>query len=191
MFIFTFAFSADISKKCTVDEDLIFKIAEGNMEALQDLYDAVYDSVYGFALSITKNSHDAEDVLQDTFLAVHKNAPDYISKGKPMAWILTIAKNFALMKMRSKNREMIAEEFVLENIPAFCELESVEEKAAIKALLEILTDEERQIVMLHAVSGLKNREIASLLGMSIGTVLSKYHRAIRKISAREEFKNVK
>ena len=97
MFIFTIAFSADKSKKCTVDEDLIFKIAEGNMEALQDLYDAVYDSVYGFALSITKNSPDAEDVLQDTFLAVHKNAPDYISKGKPMAWILTIAKNFALI----------------------------------------------------------------------------------------------
>ena len=84
---------------------------------------------------------------------------------------------------------MIAEEFVLENTPAFSELETIEEKAAVKALLEVLSEEERQIVMLHAVAGLKNREIASLLGVSLGTVLSKYHRAIKKISEREEIYN--
>lgn len=189
MFILSLILSEESPIKSTVDENLIIKISEGDMEALQDLYNQSYDSVYGFALSILKNTHDAEDVLQDTFLAIHRNAASYVPKGKPMAWILTITKNFALMKMRSKGREMIAEEFVLENTPAFSELETIEEKAAVKALLEVLSEEERQIVMLHAVAGLKNREIASLLGVSLGTVLSKYHRAIKKISEREEIYN--
>ena len=58
-----------------------------------------------------------------------------------------------------------------------------------ETFLGILNDEERQIVMLHTVSGLKNREIAALMEIPLNTVLSKYHRAIKKLknSMKEEF----
>ena len=61
-----------------------------------------------------------------------------------------------------------------------------EERAALKAALESLTDAERQIVLLHAASGLKHREIGKLLDLPLATVLSKYHRAVKKLRAQLE-----
>ena len=172
--------SAD-SIKSTVDDALILKIAAGDMDAFHTLYRAAHSGIYGFALSITKNPHDAEDVLQDTFLSVYENALSYRPEGKPMAWIFRIARNFALSKMREKAKEPMSEEFILENTEAVSQLESVEEKETVKALLSFLNDDERQIVMLHAAAGFKNREIAQVLGLKLSTVLSKYRRALKKL----------
>ncbi len=172
--------------KSTVTDELILKIGEGDMEAFHTLYEAASPAVYGFALSIIKNTHDAQDILQDTFLAVHENAFGYVPSGKPMAWILTIAKNFSLEKLRKYKKEPIAQEFVIENEQAIDSLKNVEEKEAVRAMLELLDDEEKRIVMLHAAAGFKNREIAELLDMKLSTVLSKYHRAIKKLQANKK-----
>ena len=56
-----------------------------------------------------------------------------------------------------------------------------EDRMMLQFLLGILSDEERQIVILHAVSGMKHREIAALLDRGLSTVLSKYNRAIKKL----------
>ena len=56
-----------------------------------------------------------------------------------------------------------------------------EDRMMLAALLRLLTEEERQIVVLHAVSGMKHREIAALLKMNLSTVLSKYNRALKKL----------
>ncbi len=56
-----------------------------------------------------------------------------------------------------------------------------EDKALIQTCMESLSDEERQILVLHAVAGFKHREIAKILGLKLSTVLSKYHRAIKKM----------
>lgn len=56
-----------------------------------------------------------------------------------------------------------------------------EDRMALSALLAALEDTERQIVVLHALSGLKHREIAEMMQMPLPTVLSKYHRAMKKL----------
>ena len=56
-----------------------------------------------------------------------------------------------------------------------------EERLALEALLEALSDQERQVVALHAIAGLKHREIAQLLSLPLSTVLSRYHRALNKL----------
>ncbi len=167
--------------RSTVTDGLILKIGKGDMDAFHALYEAAHSSVYGFALSIVKNTHDAQDVLQDTFIAVHENAVGYLPQGKPMAWILSITKNFALGKLRKNAKEPLAEEFIIENERAIDDIANLEQREAIKAMLAVLDDEEREIVMLHAAAGFKNREIADLLGLKLSTVLSKYHRAIKKL----------
>ena len=58
---------------------------------------------------------------------------------------------------------------------------NAEDKLTVEQLLNTLDENERQIVVLHAVSGLKHREIASMLNMPLATVLSKYNRAIKKL----------
>lgn len=165
----------------TVDDKLIKDIAKGSMEALHTLYEKTHKSVYAFALSITKNTHDAEDILQDTFLKIYQKAADYTSYGKPMAWIFTIARNFALMKIRDGKKEGSLEDD--NDLPEqdFSFVEDLSERIILKTTINKLDDNERMILLLHAVAGLKNREIAELLDMSINTVLSKYNRTVRKM----------
>ena len=179
----------EFSATSTVDDTVIQEIVNGNMNAFHRLYENISRSVYGFALSITKNTYDAEDVLQDTFLTIYRKAGDYQLHEKPMAWIFTIARNSALMKLRAQKKEIGLEKSQVENSIAFSKIEEAEAKIMLQAFLDMLNDEERQIVMLHTVSGLKNREIAALMGIPLNTVLSKYHRAIKKLknSMKEEF----
>ncbi len=175
--------ASEFAASSTVDDTLIAAIAAGDTASLHRLYDAVSGSVYGFALSITKQPQDAEDVLQDTFVTIYDKALTYQPQGKPMAWILTIARNHALMRIRSRKREASFEETVADNSLSFSRIERPEDRQAVETLLTILTEEERQIVVLHAVAGLKNREIAAVTELPLGTVLSKYNRAVKKLKA--------
>ena len=58
---------------------------------------------------------------------------------------------------------------------------TMEDRSILRACMEQLSDQERQIVTLHALSGFKHREIAELLQMPLATVLSKYHRAVKRL----------
>ena len=95
MLIFLTAVEGAFAVKSTTDDALIERIAKGDMDAFRMLYENVSGSIYGFVLSIVKNAYVAEDVLQDTFLTIHQTAGSYKPMGKPMAWILTIARNLA------------------------------------------------------------------------------------------------
>ena len=159
----------------------LYQIAQNDPEALKDLYLRTSTSVYAFALSMLKNAHDAEDVLHDCYLRIHASAAGYESDGKPMAWILTIVKNLCRMKMRQYGKTADVDEDVWSSFPAADSLATEEDKIVLRACLERLSDEERQIVVLHAVSGMKHREIAQITDIPLPTVLSKYHRAIKKM----------
>ena len=103
------------SKIKIIDEDLLHRIAQGDMEALRCLYDIAGYAVFGFALSMLKNKQDAEDILQDTFLKIRSAAHLYQPRGTPMAWILTMTRNFCLMKLREKQKNQAIEEKMMEN----------------------------------------------------------------------------
>lgn len=163
------------------EQELMSKIASGEKDAFHQLYQDAAQSVYGFALSIVKNKQDAEDILQETFIKIRENAASYKSRGKLMAWILTIARNQAMDKLRSYQKISYCEDEVLENIPDFSNICDIELRLTLQEAFCILTDDERQILLLHAVSGLKHREIAALLHKPLASVLSRYHRSLKKL----------
>ena len=167
-------------------DSLLRSIAVGDQEALGKLYHGTQGAVYGLALSILKNAQDAQDVTQDTFVQIWENARRYQPKGSPMAWILTIARNLSRMRLRQSFRigELTEEEW--DAIPADSPAVTTEDRAVLQAALAALGDRERQVVLLHAASGLKYREIAALLELPIATVLSKYHRAMKKMKDQME-----
>ena len=141
--------------------------------------------MFGLALSYLKNRHDAEDVTQDTFVRAWENAPSYRPQGKPMAWLLTIARNLSLMKLREKDRtESLPEEDWA--LPGPDDALTTEDRTVLSAAMSVLEDEEQRIVLLHAVTGLKHREIAESLSLPLSTVLSKYHRALKKLRRKLE-----
>ena len=165
-------------------EDCITRIAGGDKDALADLYSRTRPAVYGFALSIIKNAHDAEDILHDAYLQVWNAAGGYRRQGKPMAWVLTITRNLAISRLREHGRteplvqedwqDRLADRLIDGNVV-------IEDRMMLEAVLSALSDEERQIVTLHALTGLRHREIAALLGLPLPTVLSKYSRALKKL----------
>ena len=162
-------------------EEILAAIAHGDKEALQHLYQSTRTAVYGFALSILKNRHDAEDILQEVYIRIFHSSDSYRPEGKPMAWIFAITRNLALMRLREGRRYGELPEEARAQIPAKDSGLSTEDRMVLDAAMQGLTDEERQIVMLHALTGMKHREIAEVMELALPTVLSKYHRAIKKM----------
>ncbi|MEG1633533.1 MAG: RNA polymerase sigma factor [Oscillospiraceae bacterium] len=162
-------------------ENYIASMANGDRSALAALYNETKTAVYGFALSILKNTGDAEDVLHDAYVKLYQAAPRYRADGKPMAWILTVTKNLALSLLRSSAHSADVPEDEWQLFYAESPSVTTEDRIVLDAALLRLGQEERRIVMLHAVSGLKHCEIAELLSLPLSTVLSKYSRAIKKL----------
>ncbi len=180
--LFTFAFGKDSERaRAAVRDEDILAVARNDPDALRRLYEKTSKGVYAYALSLLKNAHDAEDVCQETFLSIYDKAGDYEPQGKPMAWIITVAKRHALTVLRKERGKSYIEEAEKANAEAFSRTENTEQRLLLQAATEVLNDDERQIVMLKAVAGMKAREIGKILGMPLNTVLSKYHRAIGKM----------
>ena len=80
-------------------------VAAGSTEALERLYNTAKAAVYSYSLSVLRNVQDAEDVLHDCFVNIFTAAAGYRPHGKPMAWIITIAKNLCFARLRQHNRQ--------------------------------------------------------------------------------------
>ena len=177
-----FSSTPDLYAESTaVLDSCIEAIARGDTDALERLYTKTRGAVYGFALSIVKRPQDAEDVLQDVYIQVWQGAEGYRSQGRPAAWLMTIARNLALSRLREQDRvtALSPEDWQAQfaGRPAV----TAEDRLTLEALLALLSDQERQIVLLHALTGLKHREIAVLLGLPLSTVLSRYNRSVKKL----------
>lgn len=161
----------------------IARMSQGDTDALGRLYELTHGAVFGYALSLIRDAHEAEDIAQETFVKAHLSAGAYRSEGKPMAWLMRIARNLALDRMRSAKRTVtMSPEDWMERFadrPDF----SRSDAETLAELMEALRDDEREIVSLHALTGLKHREIAALMNLALPTVLSKYNRALKKMRA--------
>ena len=164
-------------------ERLLSGIAAGRPEDMSELYSRTRTAVYSLALSYLGNAHDAQDITQDTFVQVWERAGQYRPNGSPMGWLLTVCRNLALMRIRKADRHADLDDSGWDAIPAEEKGLSVEERALLQDALALLDKNERRVVMLHAAAGMKHREIAVLLEMPLATVLSKCHRAIKKLRA--------
>ncbi len=162
-------------------DGLLALVARGSREAFSTLYERTRSDVFGFALSMVRSRTEAEDISHDVYLRIWTAAPNYKSSGKPIAWILTITKNLALMRLREQGRvsDTTAQEAMmfLADDPGV----SPEDRHLLSQALKELPPEELQIVTLHAVSGFGHGEIASMMGMNGATVRTKYRRALAKL----------
>lgn len=160
---------------------LLLRVGQGDREAFARLYGLTRGAVYALALSLLRDAHEAQDVAQDVFVRVWESAPAYRSQGSPMAWLLTVARNMARSRLRRSGRQIALDEEAWNAIPAAAP--DMEDRQLLRGALARLGAEEREIVLLHAVTGLKHREIAQLLELPLSTVLSKYHRGLKKLRA--------
>ncbi len=166
-------------RKVYIDERLFERILGGEQDAFRELYEITYKPLYAFLLSHTLNSEDAQDLLQDTYIQVYKNCHLYRKQGNPMAWMMKIAKNLFLMKCRKERDAVNYDE--LENELGFTDISNTDNRIVLEKMFQLLSQEDRDLIILHDVGGMKHREIAKLLDMPLGTVTARYNRGIRKL----------
>ena len=169
------------TKEIFIDEKLFKRIGANDMEALEELYNLTERTLYAYVLSVVKNHDETLELMQETYLKIMSAAHLYKPMGKPLAWMFTIAKNLYLSKIRKEKREINMHSIEVEDDLRFSYVTDRDDRMVLETALNILTEEERQIVLLHAVSGMKHKEIAESLGLKLSTTLSKYHRALKKI----------
>lgn len=162
-------------------DGLLNRVGQGDREAFARLYGLTRGAVYALALSLLGDAQEAQDVSQDVFVKVWESAPSYRSQGSPMAWLLTVARNLARTRLRQGGRQVGLEDEEWMTLPAAASDVSPEDRVVLQGALAALDAGERRVILLHAVAGLKHREIAQLLELPLSTVLSKYHRGLKKL----------
>lgn len=164
-----------------LDEFLIVRTGQGDRAAFEVLYEKTSNAVYAYAFSLLLNRENAEDVMQESFLKIRAAAHLYQPQGKPMAWILTITRNLCMMRFRSEKRqtELLPEH--LEGEIGLSVIKESEDRMVLETALKVLSKEELRIIVLHAVSGMKHREISDSMGLPLSTVLSRYQRGLGKL----------
>ena len=182
LILYTLSEKAQLSRSEQI-EAYIADIALGKMDALSKLYELIKTDIYAYALSKLASKPDAEDVTHDTFVLIYKHAKQYRAEGKPLAWIFTIELNLIRKLCNSQRPNLSLDEAIGTKSSESDFTNQIINSQFLKEVLGKLSPEEREIITLHVVSGLKHREIAKLLDKPLSTVLSKYNRAIKRLQA--------
>jgi len=170
-----------------VSDRLMKQVAKYDSIAFEQLYNQSSGAVFGLAMSILGHQADAEDVVQETFISIYNKASTYKGKGKGMAWIFTITRNHALMKIRERNKHSHIDLDEVHNVGNENTIEEdIHKETLVKVLLNTLKEDERQIVVMHAMSNMKHKDIAQVMNLPLSTVLSKYKRSLDKLRLRME-----
>jgi RNA polymerase sigma-70 factor (ECF subfamily) len=157
--------------------EMIRGVAGGDDQALASLYDATSRTVYGLLLRILSDPSAAEEVLLDVYAQVWRQAKTYSGeRGKPLAWLTTIARSRAIDRLR-RGRQERRLTVPLEEASRAARGEGVEEcvlagevGAVVRAALDSLAPEQRDVIELAYYGGMSHSEIAAARGLPLGTV---------------------
>ena len=168
--------------------DLIKQVAKHDREAFSQLYDRFSTLVFTLAMRMLKIRSDAEDLLQQVFVEIWRQAQSYsVERGSPEAWIINIARSRAIDKMRLLRRT--GGSFVLTQDPApKASAENVgssvaesEVRMAMNSALANLPASQRKVVELAYLDGLTQTEIAERLSEPLGTVKTQMRSGIQRL----------
>ncbi len=172
------AYPADLHAVEETRSEMIRRVARGDSSALAELYDATSPFVFGLALKILRDSGAAEEVTLDVFLQVWRQARAFDDKrGKPSAWLVTMARSRAIDRLRSKARPWVSAE-PLDAAAARSsdgpgpheECERSERRRRVASAMAQLSPEQREAITTAYFSGLSHSEIAARLGKPLGTI---------------------
>jgi RNA polymerase sigma factor (sigma-70 family) len=162
------------------DRDVLARVSNGELDALQELYDRYRTMAYSIALRITADASLAEDVVQDAFLGAWRNAARYAeARGSVKTWLLSIVHHRAVdaVRRRRPTTELPEAEappprtLTLPDI--WPEVAGNLDRAEIAAALATLSDVQREAIELAYFGGLTQVEIADRTGAPLGTVKSR------------------
>ncbi len=162
------------------DAMLVHRLLQKDVSAFEQLYDRHSRIVYGLLLRILQQAGTAEEVAQDVFLQLWRNAAQYDqSRGPFVPWLLTLARNRALDTLRLKSERQRRREDQTEEMPPVVavpqyekELDEKRRAEKVRALMGSLNPQQKKAIELAYFQGLSHTEIAAALKEPLGTVKS-------------------
>ena len=173
-------------------EHLVDGLRRGDHEAFERLVRAAQHRIYGIALRMLRDRTEAEEVAQEVFLRVHRSARDFRGDSKLSTWLYTITSRLCLARLaRPERRARTVTSDELPEIPdtqadPSATVESGELRSALERCIGELDEDRRIVVVLRDIHGLPYEEIATALGIELGTVRSRLHRARAELKDRLE-----
>lgn len=149
--------------------------------AFEALFRALREPVLALCLHLAGRRADAEDALQETFLAVHRALPRFRGEARLSTWVYRIAVRAAL-RVRARRRDGPAVDPETPGGGGAADLEARLEARRLQEAMARLPVEHRLVLSLFALEGLSHRHIAEVLGVPEGTVWSRLHAARRRLS---------
>jgi len=174
-----------------VDERaLVAAIQQGDQSAFAELVRRYEGKIYSLALRLTESPEEAEEVLQETFLAAYRAIGSFRAESGLHTWLYRIATNAALMRLRRQHHvasldDLMAQDEDEVSLPLQLvdwqpqpeeAILTAETRTLLEEALQRLPEAMRVVVLLRDVQGLSAHEVAEVLGVSVAAVKSRLHR---------------
>lgn len=171
------------------DEVLVSRIAEGDVQAFEAVYDRYRSQAFGLALRITGRHNAAEEVTQDAFMNLWRSAPEYDhARASLRAWLLSFVRYRGIDALRrgARHRRNVVLDRTLGECLEAAErtedlVEARHESRHTRALLSDLPPDQRRVIELAYFNGLTHAEIAGITGVPLGTVKGRTRLALAKM----------
>ncbi|MFT3713478.1 MAG: sigma-70 family RNA polymerase sigma factor [Archangium sp.] len=182
----------DAAAASNEDTELVAKARAGDVTAFEGLVERHRGRVYGLALRMLSSEDDAAEVVQDSFLSAYRNMSELRTDAQFGSWVLKIAANHSLMRLRHRKVTRAVEEpldapnfnergSLLDAVSEFKDAEGEamdhELRVAIEQATAKLGDEYREVFVLKDLEGLSYEEISEITGASVPAIKSRLHRA--------------
>lgn len=175
------------------DEQLMARYAEGDLQAFDELYSRYERRLYNYLCRVTGRRDTASELLQDTFLRLHRERKRYRAGSPFRPWIYTIATNLWRSEIRKRRTgEQALRREVADpagSLPGVIDLAGDPEQQVLEARLlsdirsaiEFLPDAQREVLLLSRYEHLSQMEIAQVLGVSVGAVKQRIFRGLSQL----------
>lgn len=168
--------------------ELVLQMGQGDRGAFGRFYDRYAPLVFSFAMRLVRERSAAEDLLQEVFLQVWREAENYTpERGAPEAWIITITRSRGIDRVRFIRRR--DKSFVPMERPSGREYDgevesgapAAEARVMVQSALAQLTESQRRVIELAYFDGLSQSEIAARTNEPLGTVKTRIRAALQRL----------
>ena len=159
------------------------ELKKGHRDVFDELYELTYKVVFYSVLSILKDKSKSEDIVQDTYMRMLKNIDKY-QDNNFTGYLVTIAKNLAINEYLQRKRVTYTDSDYdfMSDFSLVSQIEiDIEHRDIIEKALNALDESEKNVVIMHTISGLSHREIAEITQKPIGTITWIYAKAVKKM----------
>jgi RNA polymerase sigma-70 factor (ECF subfamily) len=177
----------------STDAELVRRIRAGDEAAFPELVNRHADGLYRMACSVLGNASDAEDVLQETFLGAFNRLSAFEGRSSIKTWLVRILLNHASKFRRSRRvrktdslPDQIGPKSGDEKYAASSPAAAVESQVDVTEMLQTLSREHREVIVLRELQQMSYDEISEALRIPRGTVESRLHRARQELKRRYE-----